>query len=116
MTRFSGQLQLGPDVARAVKVRPEYAQPVDGNSENDSAKPRGEFGRVAQKIEIQPGTKERFLSYVLCLEPIVEQDARQTPSLVLITQDEFAIGVPISGPCQVDQVGVVFRVHLLHTD
>ena len=74
---FRGQLRLGPGITQAVKVRPEYAQPVNGNPENDSAKPRGEPGWIAKKIEIQPGAKERFLSYVLGLEPIISSSRMQ---------------------------------------
>jgi hypothetical protein len=69
-------------IRKPVKVRPKHAQPVNGNAENNAAKPRNKVCRVTQKVEIKPGAKE----------------------------------IPISRPCQVDEFGIVLRVHLLLTE
>jgi hypothetical protein len=63
-----------------------------------------------------PSADESFLSHILGLEPIIEQEERQTPDRVLITPDQFAICAPISSPCQVDEFGIALRVHLLLRD
>src|SRR5258705_687888 len=56
----------------------------------------GEALRVMHDRQLyrESGSKECFLSYVLCLEPIAEENARETPDRTLITPDELAICIP----------------------
>src|SRR5215831_10763894 len=96
--RLSGELQLGFDIRQSIKVRPKYPQPINRNAENNTAKPRRELGRITQQVEIQPRAQERFLSQVLSFVSIVDQKARQPPDRALVTPDQLAIGIAVSGP------------------
>ena len=46
---------------------------------------------------------------------ILDQETPQAPNRVLISPDQFVIGVPIPGSRQVDELGIALRFHLLLT-